>query len=105
MLGGDQGAADLSGDLAFADHRGVQAGADRKEVLADFGTGAGAECAGDQLIVESAGAADVADQGRAGGFDVVGVRCFAVDFEAVAGGKHNGTRHCRRPGEGGCGEL
>ena len=37
VLGGDQGAAHLSGDFAFADDRGVKARADGEEVLADFG--------------------------------------------------------------------
>ena len=60
--------------------------------------------AGDELFVEPGGAADLGDEGGAGGLDVVGMRGFTVDFVAVAGGKDNGTRHGRRSGEGGCGE-
>ena len=104
MLGRDQGAADLSGNFAFADHGGVQSGTNREEVLADLGAGAGAEGAGDELIAESAGPADVGDEGRPGRGDGVRMGRFAVDFKAVAGGKDNGTRHGRRSGEGGCGE-
>ena len=105
MLGGDQGAAHLSGDFAFADDRGVESRADGKKVLADFGAGVRAERPGHELFAESAGLADLADQGGAGGLDVVRVRRLAVDFVAVAGGKDNRTRHCRRSGEGGCGDA
>ena len=104
MLGGDQGTADLAGNFAFADDGGVQAGADREEMLADLGAGAGAEGAGDELVVESAGSADLGDEGCPGRVDGVRVGGFAVDFKAVAGGKDNGTRHGRRSGEGGCGK-
>ena len=104
MLGRDQGAADLAGDFAFAHHGGVQSGAHREEMLADLGTRAGAEGAGDQLVVESAGSADLGDEGSPGRVDGVRMRGFPVDFEAVAGGKDNGTRHGRRSGEGGCGK-
>jgi hypothetical protein len=104
VLGRDQGAADLPGNFPFAHYCGVQPGADREEVLADFGAGAGAEGSGDELIVESAGAADVCDEGRPGRGDRVRMGGFTINFKAVAGGKDNGTRHGRRSGEGGCGE-
>ncbi|BAS09933.1 hypothetical protein AHiyo4_33550 [Arthrobacter sp. Hiyo4] len=102
VLGSDECPADLAGDFTFTHHGGVQSGADGEKVLADFGAGACAERAGHELFVESAEAADLGHEGRPGSLNIVSVGRFAVDFVAVAGGKHNRTRHCRRSGECGC---
>ncbi|MCY1235527.1 hypothetical protein D9M72_481460 [compost metagenome] len=105
MLGVDERAANLSGDFAFAHHGRIQAGAHGEKVLADLAACARIERAGDQLLVEPGAFADLGDEGGPCRFHVIRMGRFAIDFEAVAGGKHHRTLHCRRPGECGCSQL